>query len=395
MKKVLVMIIAICIAWPLHAMEKSKEQERAELREKYRREAEKARQITEQEKKRAMGEFEFHRGFKNTIILTPEAFVKAFPALFTHLPPEEHQKIVDYAAFMYGDQAFSKLKEALAQKKIVPEQFKWKALGFAYNVVPYKPSTNKYFYFEQDDNHTTTLKGTRNDKVLREYLEFDPVIVQVNKRREELLKKYEELRVDYRAKCSDMKQKNTAFCIRLDSQISQLRNEIEPLTTKIAKLQKNKKDIGRSLVEEYKIHLMPDGDLTPVIIKLLKAIQNDLALQHAIAAFKVLTGNEYIFDGQPHARVVIYPTAGKANAQFALQKIYELFKDTDGLGERPRFNAKVNDLIWIAQGDSIYKRGNFLKYYEAPNYVYYNPEFMGAKQNYHLLHPQTQQEIVY
>lgn len=396
MKKVIILIIALVCSWPgAEAMDKTKDQERAELREKYRQEAEKAREITEQEKKRGMGEFEFHRGFKNTIILTPETFVKAFPALFAHVPPEEHQKIVDYAAFVYGDQAYSKLNESLAQKKIVPEIFKWKALGFAYNVVPYKPSTNKYFYFEQDDKHTTALKGIRNDKVLREYLEFDPVIAQASKNREELLKKYEDLRAEYRLKCADAKQKRESVCVRLDSQISQIRNEIEPLTTKITKLQKNKKDIGRSLVEEYKIHLMPDGDLTPVVIKLLKALQNDPALQHAIAAFKVLTGNEYVFDGQSYARVVIYPTQGKANAQFALQKMYELFKDTDGLGERPRFNAKVNDLIWIAQGDSIYKRGNFLKYYEAPNYVYYNPEFMGAKQNYHLLHPQTQQEIVY
>lgn len=104
-------------------MEKSKEQERAELREKYRQEAQKALEVTEQEKKRAIGEFEFHRGFKNTIILTPEAFVKAFPALFAHVPPEEHQKIVDYAAFVYGDQAYSKLNESLAQKKNCARDF--------------------------------------------------------------------------------------------------------------------------------------------------------------------------------------------------------------------------------------------------------------------------------
>lgn len=391
-------IIAILIMFVcsfVTGMEKTQEQSQTQLREKYRKEAEKAAEITEQEKKRAIGEFEFHRNFRNTVVLSPEAFVKAFPALFENVPQNLHQKIVDYAVFMYGDQAFVKLREQLKNKKMVPEHFKWKALGFAYNVVPYISRTNKYFYYEQNDKHDTALKGTRNDKVLREYIEFDPVILKVTQEREQLVKKYDALRAEYKTLCSDTKQKTSSICRDLDAQIINARNDLVSVTTKLEKLQKNKKNLGRSLVEEYKIHLMPDGDLTPVIIKLLQALQDDVLLQHSIAAFKVLTGKEHVFDGQVYPRVVIYPTAGKANTQVTLQKIYEIFKGIDGLDERPRFNAKVNDLIWIAQGDSMYKRGNFLKYYEAPDSVYYNPEFMGAKENYHLMHPQTNQEIVY
>ena len=296
---------------------------------------------------------------------------------------------------MYGDQAISKLQEAFTQKKLVPEHFKWKALGFEYNVVPYISRTNKYFYFEQNDTHTTNLKGVRNDKVLREYWEYDPEINTLAQEREHLVKEYDAVREQYKILCSNTKQENSKICKNLNAQTIKARNDLLSITTELETLKQKQKNIGRSLVDEYKIHLMPDGDLTPIIIKLLQALHDDELLQHAIAAFKVLAGKEYVFDGQAHARVVIYPTAGKANAQLALQKIYDLSKGIDGLDERPRFNAKVTDLIWIAQGDSIYKRGNFLKYYEAPHYIYYNPGFMGVKENYHLVHPQTKQEIVY
>ena len=93
MKRIL-LLIGILMAELLNimAMEKAP-QTREELREKYPVEAEKARVVTEQEKKRAIGEFEFHRNFKNTTVLTPEVLVKAFPVLLKMFPHHYIKKL--------------------------------------------------------------------------------------------------------------------------------------------------------------------------------------------------------------------------------------------------------------------------------------------------------------
>ncbi len=75
--------------------------------------------------------------------------------------------------------------------------------------------------------------------------------------------------------------------------------------------------------------------------------------------------------------MVIYPAFGKAQAQKALDKLYLLFRDIKGSGIRPRFSAQVNDLIWIVQGDSLYKTEQYASFYEAPHRVYYRSDIYG------------------
>lgn len=91
--------------------------------------------------------------------------------------------------------------------------------------------------------------------------------------------------------------------------------------------------------------------------------------------------------------IVLYIFGGIEDAQKALDKLYEIFKNTPGLGISPRFNAKVTDFIYVAQGDGQYKSGDFAQYYEQPRKVYYRPDLTGTAINYHLKHPQTGDEL--
>lgn len=160
----------------------------------------------------------------------------------------------------------------------------------------------------------------------------------------------------------------------------------------------NKKiaDATRELVKTYKIHLMPDEniDATEILIKLDKALKSDPELSAAVQTFKILY-NPTQQGGVNFARVVIYAN-GKEHAQRILNALYKnnSIRDIKGSGIRPRFNGKVNDLIWVAQGDGDYKDGIYKEYYEQPALIYYNPGITGKQENYHLVHPETKKEIV-
>lgn len=154
------------------------------------------------------------------------------------------------------------------------------------------------------------------------------------------------------------------------------------------------------LVGQYKIHLMPVQSFnvgTNIIYTLLDAIEKDPALRSQILAFKVSVTEPFrTQSGQLLPFVVIYPRDGKDSAQGVLNKLYSLFKkhpEFKGSGERPRYNAKVNDLIWVAQGDADYKTDEYAGYYE-PSRIYYRPDITGRIENYHLKHPETGIEIV-
>ena len=84
-------------------------------------------------------------------------------------------------------------------------------------------------------------------------------------------------------------------------------------------------------------------------------------MQHLIAAFKVMVSDKVEVNGIYYPRMVIYPAKGKDNGQKALNKLYAGLKDIPGLGMKPLYNAKVTDLIWIAQGDSYYKKNLHIK----------------------------------
>lgn len=162
-------------------------------------------------------------------------------------------------------------------------------------------------------------------------------------------------------------------------------------------LEKEIAEAAQNLVDTYKIHLMPADSLDQieVLLQISKALKSNPDLSKEITKFKLvyypyqqkdeLTGQPIVFP-----KVVIYAFS-KNNAQKILNEVYESLKNMPGLNIRPRGNAKVTDLIWIAQGDGDYKTDRYTAYYENPlaqnGRVYYRKDITGKDQNYHLKHP--------
>ena len=166
------------------------------------------------------------------------------------------------------------------------------------------------------------------------------------------------------------------------------------------KLQDELAAMGQQLMQTYKIHLMPADtiDQFKILLGMDKAIKNDPELKSQITVFKILI-NPYRQIDQLNGAEVIFPKVviyafGKENTQKILNRMYPHFKDMPGLNVQPRYNARVNDLIWVAQGDGDYKGDRYEAYYERPGRVYYRPDITGKKENYHLVHPETGKEIV-
>jgi len=141
------------------------------------------------------------------------------------------------------------------------------------------------------------------------------------------------------------------------------------------------KAVMHQLIDDYKIHLMPIGDLTPTLMKLFEVIKNNPQLQKDIWSIKCNSRYDdaqlkRVVSGSADARpkIVIYPASGKDAAQRVLQTIIAHFKQDPGLSVAPRFNKRITDLIYVAQGNGDDKVGNNLDYFQAPEYVYFNRE---------------------
>jgi hypothetical protein len=155
--------------------------------------------------------------------------------------------------------------------------------------------------------------------------------------------------------------------------------------------------IAKALVQTYKIHLMPseDSDYTLLQKTIVNALRNNPMLSRLIPVFKIAPVTISSKTGEVFPRVVFYIETGRDDAQQALNILYDLFKNTKGSGIRPRYNAKVNDLIWIAQGDGDYKaHQQYERFYQLPLKAYYRGNLTGINQNYHLRHPMTGQELI-
>jgi hypothetical protein len=156
--------------------------------------------------------------------------------------------------------------------------------------------------------------------------------------------------------------------------------------------------LAEFLVHTYKIHLMPTNwDFYKTAVIFFKNLRDNPDLRKLITAFKIRVEDNIIKQvGKPDTIMplfVIYPAVGKENAQQLLNMMYPLFTgEVLGNGQRPRWNARVNDLIWIAQGNGEHKDDENKEYYE-PNRVYYRADITGTKQNYHLVHPATKELI--
>lgn len=138
------------------------------------------------------------------------------------------------------------------------------------------------------------------------------------------------------------------------------------------------------LKQEYKIHLQPKPEATGrVLAELAKAAAEDPELRDALEAYKVsktaktAEGSGVVRLG-PRMRegglpeIVIYPKLGRENFDKALGKLRERFAGMEELGSgvKPRYNERVNDLIYAAQsgGDlktSLRDAGKLDEYFDA------------------------------
>lgn len=286
--------------------------------------------------------------------VTVNQLTDMYPKFFEYIPVQLYQAIADYMPYQYPTQSamvteLQRMHNSPFLKKLIT----WKALGYYFGLMPYYDFNQGYFYFEQPvpKSADSILKGSRKGVNVRELGKLDARIQKLSH--------------------SARAQKDTL----------------------IAQAKKEWKEIAEALVTEYKIHLMPQGDPTRAIIALLLLLKHDPELQQLIAAFKVIVTDTAQDTSYP--RVAIYLTSGKENAQKALNKLYAGLKEIPGSGIQPYFNAKVTDLIWIAQGDSHYKkRSAYQSYFQTPALVYFRKDLTGVAQNYHLIHPGTKQEII-
>ena len=257
---------------------------------------------------------------------------KSFPDFFKGIPAKYEQALIDYANKVYPTKTFAELETFYKKGPIEVRAFRWQALGnhFGFDV---NFDGNAVFFAKN------LLKGIQSNMNAREY--------------------------------------NTIA--------------MHP-TNDLAEIEHKKKALNE-LVGVYKIHLMPKGSLTDIILTLIEGLQKDTELRKLIYKFKVRPNPDLNFNGNMLAAVIIYPAQGKENAQKALDKIYALFKNVPGTGIAPRYNARVNDLIWVAQGDGDFKDVQYAPLYEK-NRVYYRPDITGKVENYHLVNPETGKEIV-
>lgn len=127
----------------------------------------------------------------------------------------------------------------------------------------------------------------------------------------------------------------------------------------------------KSASNEYKIHLMPKPEhFESVVNKLTETIDKNPDLEKVLMSFKFLKNPKLIKqNGQYVPLIVLYidpdsdfedniEISAKKNAQIALDILIKEFADVseiNGSNKTPRYNQKVNSLIYYSQGDSVCK----------------------------------------
>ena len=136
-------------------------------------------------------------------------------------------------------------------------------------------------------------------------------------------------------------------------------------------------DLERSS-EQFKIHLQPQKEYAAdVFARLIQCLADDEELRALIPIFKASVAENPVRDdaGEPVPEVVLYTPSYEA-MQKAVDKLQRYFAgwEARGSGDAPRFNWKVNDLMYVAQsgGDfknALRKQGMLDAYYDE-NYNY-------------------------
>ncbi|MBI2053117.1 MAG: hypothetical protein HYT41_00010 [Candidatus Sungbacteria bacterium] len=134
----------------------------------------------------------------------------------------------------------------------------------------------------------------------------------------------------------------------------------------------------QSTMKQFKIHLQPKKEFLPAVFQeLAKAFANDEQLRELVPFFKASVSSELVRDenGQVVPEIVLYCPSYNA-MRGVVAKLEEYLKDYEkkGSGDVPRYNWKINDLVYVAQSgadfkNSLLKRGLLDEYYDK-NYNY-------------------------
>ncbi|HML19205.1 MAG TPA: hypothetical protein PKD74_01350 [Candidatus Dependentiae bacterium] len=153
----------------------------------------------------------------------------------------------------------------------------------------------------------------------------------------------------------------------------------------------NARKIMKNLVSEYKIHLMPTDDrFIDAVIALSRAIKDDKDLRQVVHQVKIKPILEPLALSAPAYRalpkIIIYVYGTKDRIQRALNSIYAVFKDWQGVNRTPAFNEKVTSFIYFTQGDRTEKL-TYPEYFEEPDRIYFKADVTGRHEDYHLKNP--------
>jgi len=151
--------------------------------------------------------------------------------------------------------------------------------------------------------------------------------------------------------------------------------------------------LANKMTQRYKIHLMPKPGMEyywAVLIPLMKRLWEDTEFAQLVSKFKVANNLSLNMDKYKKVlpKIVLYIHEGKKNAQKALDQIYAMFQQYEGLDITPRYNQRVTSLIYFAQGNGDDKQDEFAEYYEEPERIYYTSIILGKKKKkFHLKIP--------
>lgn len=151
----------------------------------------------------------------------------------------------------------------------------------------------------------------------------------------------------------------------------------------------------KTAVEFYKIHLMPkEKDLVSTVMKIVELAAKDPSFGKLIAKMKFKhKPSKLLYKKQQQIAplIVIYPAKGQDAAQQLLSRLLELFKGVEGINITPRFNRKVNSLMYYAQGDADYKNESTAEFLDdsIPNpgdekWALFKPDLTGEIKDYSL-----------
>lgn len=133
------------------------------------------------------------------------------------------------------------------------------------------------------------------------------------------------------------------------------------------------KEAIKDLTNEYKIHLMPKIEKAESVFKKVISILDKKEVSENVQCFKFLHCplEQYDINNQLTPKAVIYVQTKEA-AQQVLKIFRENLQNLEecGTGKTPRFNKKVTNLLFYANGDShckvlAKKRGVFDQWFDA------------------------------